>query len=223
MDLRASIQVWRQVLAKPGEAVFAAEMEKPYARWGTAVIWLFAAGLVAVLVWLLIFLLLDPMAQSTPIMRDFLQQSGMAEAAVEEMLAQMEDTAEASMFLMLCSMLIGIPLLGLAWSGTLWLMAKLVGGNGSFEKQTFLLSSFIAPLVMVSMLLYLLPILGFFLIIALGFYNLYLTFFALKVAHGLTASQTAGVVAVPLTAVLVVTCCGLTLWISLAMTALGMV
>jgi hypothetical protein len=221
MDLSGSVQVWQRVLAKPGEAVFAAEMEKPYARWGTAVIWLFAAGLVAVLVWLLIFLLLDPMEQSQPLMRDFLQQSGMSEAAVEETLAQMEGTAETSMFLMLCTMLIGIPGLALAWSGALWLMAKLLGGNGSLEKQTFLLASFIVPLVMVSVLLYLLPLLGFFLIIALGFYNLYLTFFAVKVAHGLTAGQTAGVVAVPLAAVLTITCCGLTLWLSLAMTALG--
>jgi hypothetical protein len=131
MDFRASWQVWRRVLMQPGEAVFGEELAKPYARWGTAVIWLFGAGLVAVLVWLLIFLLLDPIGQSLTLMPEFLGQMGATEAATEEMMAQMEQTAEATMFMILCALLMGVPGISLLWSGLLWLIAKMLGGTGS--------------------------------------------------------------------------------------------
>ncbi len=221
MDLNASMAVWQRVLRNPGEAVFVAEMEQPYARWATAVIWLFGAGLVTVLVWLLVFLVLNPMEQSVPMMRDFLQQLGASETAVAETITQMQQTAQASTFLMLCGMLVGIPMLTLAWSGMLWLTAKLLGGRGSLEKQTFLLSTFIAPLTMVGVLLYLFPFLGPLLVMGLGFYNLYLTYFALRAAHSLTPAQAASAVAVPLVGIMVLTCCAATLWASLVITALG--
>lgn len=223
MDLRASIQVWQRVLMKPGEAVFREEVEKPYARWGTAVIWLFGAALVAVLVWLLIFLLFDPITQSMPIMREMFAQTGASPTAVDEMMSQMTQTANMTMFLMLCMMLLGIPGLTLAWSGALWLTARLFGGAGSFEKQTFLLSTFTAPLVMIGVLLYPLPLLGPLLLLFFAFYSLYLTYFALKAAHGLAPGQTAGTLALPLAGMVAFACCLATLWVSMIIAALGVV
>lgn len=221
MDFRASLQVWRRVLMQPGEAVFAEELAKPYARWGTAVIWLFGAGLVAVLVWLLIFLLLDPIGQSLTLMPEFLAQMGATEAAAAEMMAQMEQTAEATMFMILCALLIGVPGVSLLWSGLLWLIAKLLGGTGSFEKQSFLLASFIAPLVMVGVLVYILPLLGPIMMMFLAGYTLYLTYFALKVVHGLPSGKAATAVLTPAVALFAVGCCAVTLWFSLVAAMLG--
>jgi hypothetical protein len=221
MDLRASIQVWLQVLRTPGEAVMTAEMQKPYARLGTAVVWLVASGLVTVLIWILVFMLLDPMGQSMAMMPDFLAEMGFSEAESEEMVTQMEATAQMSMFLMLCGMLVGIPTFALAWSGLLWLMARLVGGVGNYEKQTFLLASFTAPLVVLSTLAYLFPLLGLAIVMGLAVYNLYLTFLALKVVHELPKEKAVTAVLAPTLVVFAAGCCALTLWLALLGAALN--
>lgn len=221
MDLRASMAVWLRVLRGPHETVFAEELQQPYARLATAVIWLVAAGLVAVLIWILVFMLLDPMGQSMTMMPDLLAQMGFSAAESAELVSQMEDTAQVSMFLILCSLLIGIPGFTLVWSGALWLVAKLLGGVGNYEKQTFLLASFTTPLVMISVVVYLFPLLGPLLVAGLSVYNVYLTFFALKVVHGLPSEKAFTAVAAPIVGLLVVGCCAFTLWLSILATALG--
>lgn len=221
MDLKSSIAIWSRLLRGPYETVFAEELQKPYARLATAVIWLVAAGLVAVLVWILVFMLLDPMGQSMEMMPDLLAQMGFSAAESAELVTQMESTAQASMFLMLCGLLVGIPGLALAWSGLLWLAARLLGGSGSYEKQTFLLASFITPLVIVSVLLYLFPLLGPLLVFGLGVFILYLTFVALKVVHGLPAERAFTAVAAPVIGFLIAACCVGTLWLGMLGAALG--
>lgn len=223
MDLRASIEVWLHVLSlsNPKEPVFAAEIQKPYARLATAVIWLVSAGLVTVLVWLLVFTLLDPMGQSLTMMPELLAQMGISAEESADLISQMEDTAQISMLMMLCGMLFGIPLLGLGWSGVLWLAAKMMGGAGSYEKQTFLFSSFATPLVMLSAIIYLFPLLGPLVVVALVLYNLYLTFLALKVVHQLPTEKAATAVAAPVVFLLVFACCAATLWLSMLGAAMG--
>lgn len=223
MNLRESIEVWLRVLrlSSPKETVFGEEMQKPYARLGTAVIWLIAAGLVAVLVWILVFMLIDPMAQSLSMMPEFLAQMGLSASESADLIAQMEDTAQISMLMMLCGLLIGIPLFGLGWSGVLWLGARMMGGEGSYEQQTFLFSSYAAPLVMVSAVIYLFPLLGPIIVIGLGLYNLYLTFQMLKVVHHLPTEKAATAVAAPVVFLLVFGCCAATLWLSIVGAALS--
>ncbi len=221
MDLKASIAVWLRMLGGSHEEIFAEELQKPYARLATAVIWLVAAGLVAVLVWILVFMLLDPMAQYMEMMPQFLEQMGFSAAESAELVTQMENTAQVSMFLMLCGLLVGIPGLALAWSGALWLVAKLLGGSGNYGKQTFLLASFITPLVMVSVLLYLFPLLGPLLVMGLLVYGLYLTYFAVKVVHGLPAQKAFTAVAAPVIGFMIITCCVGTLWLAMLGAALG--
>lgn len=221
MDLKSSMNVWLRVLRGPYETVFAEELQKPYARLATAVIWLVAAGLVAVLVWILIFMLLDPMGQSLAMMPEMLVQMGFSAAQSTELITQMEATTQASMFLMLCGLLVGIPGLALAWSGMLWLAARLLGGQGSYDKQTFLFAAFTTPLLMVSVFLYLFPLLGPLLVMGLMVYILYLSFWALRVVHGLAAERAATAVLAPTLGFLVAGCCVVTLWLSMLAAALG--
>ncbi len=221
MDLRASIEVWLRVLTGPREIVFAEELQKPYARLGTAVIWLVAAGLIGVLVWILIFMFLDPMGQSMSMMPDFLAGMGFSTAESEEMMSQMQDTAQTSMVLILCALLVGIPASALIWSGMVWLAARMIGGEGSFEKQTFLLASFMAPLIMISVLLYLFPLLGPLLVMGVMIYNLYLSYYAVKTVHQLPGEKSFTAVAAPVIGLSVVGCCLLTLWLAMLGAALG--
>ncbi|MCP4363000.1 MAG: YIP1 family protein [Chloroflexi bacterium] len=221
MDLRSSLQVWRRMISRPSEEVFADELTRSYARLSTAVIWLTAAGLVTVLVWMLIFLLLNPVEQSMDLTVEFLAQSSIPQDVIDETVEQMEQTAEASMFLLLCFFLIGIPLGTMLWSGLLWLIARAMGGSGSFEQQTYLIAAFTAPLVMLNAVLYLFPLLGPLLVLGMTLYMFYLTYFALKVVHQLSSGKTATLIITPVVALLVLGCCMSTLWLALLGTAVN--
>jgi len=221
MDLRSSIDVWRRVIMTPSEEGYAGELEQPYANMTTAVIWLFAAGLIAVLVWILIFLLLDPFSQSLEIATEFWTEVGLSEAEVAEMVTQMEEATSITMVFMLCSFLLGIPLLTICWSGLLWVMAKLFDGTGSYEKQTFLISAIVTPLIILGAIFYIIPLLNFVLIIAFGIYIVYLTLFVMRVVHGLSRGKAMTAVLTPLIALGIIACCGLAGWLMLVSVALG--
>ena len=222
MDLRSSIAVWQRVLMSPGEETYREELEQPYASMSTAVIWLFAAGLIAVLVWILIFLIFDPFSQSLDFAADFWRQLGLSEAEVTEMIAQMEDTTSMTMVLMLCFFLFGIPLVTILWSGLLWIMAKVLDGSGTFEKQTFLISAIVTPLTILGMIFYIIPFIGFVLIIAFSLYVIYLTFMAMRTVHGLSGGRATTAVLTPMAGFFLFLCCGITVWLMLVSAALGL-
>lgn len=221
MDLRSSIEVWQRVLLSPNEETYREELDRPYANMSTAVIWLFAAGLISVLVWILIFLILDPFSQSLDFAAEIWTQLGLSEAETAEMVAQMEETTPVTMLFMLCSFLFGIPLITIIWSGLLWVMAKILDGSGSFEKQTFLISAIVTPLIILGMIFYIIPFIGFVLIIAFNLYIIYLTFFAMRAVHGLSGGRVTTAVLTPLAGLFLFLCCGAVLWLMLVSIALG--
>ncbi len=221
MDLRSSIEIWKRVLLSPGEETYREELRQPYANMSTAIIWLFAAGLIAVLVWILIFLILDPFSQSLDFAAEFWPQLGLSEAETAELVAQMEETTSITMIFMLCSFLFGIPLVTFLWSGLLWAMAKMMDGTGSFEKQTFLISAIVTPLTILGMIFYIIPLVGFVLIIVFNVYIIYLTFFAMRAVHGLSGGKATTAVLTPLAGLFLILCCGASLWLMLVSIALG--
>jgi hypothetical protein len=75
--------------------------------------------------------------------------------------------------------LIGWVILG----GLIFLFAKMFGGKGKYVPQIYLMSLFIAPLMIVSAILSLIPVVGGYLAILVLIYWLYLLTLALKEAH----------------------------------------
>lgn len=64
----------------------------------------------------------------------------------------------------------------------LFISAKILQGNGSFTTQTYLISIFFAPLILIS-IFNLIPVLNFFTSIVIGIYSLYLLTLSLQETH----------------------------------------
>jgi hypothetical protein len=129
-------------------------------------------------------------------------QSLMGSDMPPEMAAQMAAFTGASIGLGIVFAFIGslifAPLGFLIGSAIYFLIAKVLGGEGSFERHTFALSTFTAPLLIVNGALGIIPVLGACLSFVVYIYQIVLTYFAMKVAHNLTSGKALLVALVPL-------------------------
>jgi len=189
MDFAAIFQTWLNVLTKPSETTFELERQKPNANFTTAIIWIIVAGaILAVLsaIGALIssfingggFTALQPMLEETDIPPEVAAQ-----------LAAVTAGGAGGAVGTFCAGLIFIPIAFLIGSGVHFLIAKLFGGTGSFEEQTYLLATFSAPIMIINGIFSLVPVLGGCLSIFVFIYQLVLTYMAVKVAHRLGPGQ----------------------------------
>lgn len=88
-------------------------------------------------------------------------------------------------------------------SGLYWLLAKLLGGQGSFLESSWLFALISTPIIAASTLLGLIPILGLVAGVVLGIYQVVMTIFAMAAAHRLKIGKATAVVVIPLALVLV--------------------
>jgi hypothetical protein len=94
-------------------------------------------------------------------------------------------------------------------SGLYWLLAKLLGGQGSFLQNTWLCALISTPISAGATLLGLIPVLGLVASVVLGIAQVVMTIFAMAAAHRLTVGKASTVVLIPLALGLVVTICAL--------------
>lgn len=84
-------------------------------------------------------------------------------------------------------------------SGFLYLLAKTIGhGEGDFMTQTYLYSLYTFPLAIISSLLGIIPLVGSVVSLAIGIFELFLTYYMLQPAHRMSASNARTVVLVSL-------------------------
>jgi hypothetical protein len=97
--------------------------------------------------------------------------------------------------------LIGTPIMAvIGWllmSLVYFVFAKLLGGSGSYTLQTYLIALYTAPLMVLSAVVGLIPVLGSILGMLLSLYGLYLLTMALKSAHGFDTIKAALVWIIP--------------------------
>ncbi|MGH2502233.1 MAG: Yip1 family protein [Ktedonobacterales bacterium] len=94
-------------------------------------------------------------------------------------------------------------------SGLYWLIAKLLGGQGTFLQSTWLFALISTPINAAAALLGLIPVLGLVAYVVLGIAQVVLTIFAMAAAHRLTLGKATVVVLTPLALGLVVIFCTL--------------
>ncbi len=206
MDLNATIQSWMNVLTHPGEAAFAEERSRPQAKLETALIWIVIAAVISGLLgWIRLQFLLS----STGGMAGMIGQMNLP----PEVAAQMEGLVSngAMGALMggggLASIII-TPIGFLIGAGILYLIARLFGGTGNFGRFAYLLATFQAPIAIISAVVGFVPILGGCLGAALSIYGLVLTYFAIKVEHGLSDGKAIATLLLPLALVILIAFCG---------------
>jgi hypothetical protein len=184
MDFANIFQTWTNVLTKPNEATFEAERQKPNANLTTAIIWIVIAGVILAVLSAISALIAGFIGGSASMLQPLLDQADLP-PEVAAQLATMSAGGAGGAFGTFCFTLILAPLGFLLGSGIHFLIAKLVGGTGSFEQQTYLMATFVAPLMIVSGVVGVIPILGGCVSFFIFIYQLVLTFLAIKVVHRL--------------------------------------
>lgn len=89
-------------------------------------------------------------------------------------------------------------------SGIIYVFAMIFGGKGNFTVQSHLIALYTAPLIIVSAILGLIPILGGVLSLLLGLYSLYLLTMALKQVHKVSTGKAVAIWLIPIIALSVV-------------------
>ncbi len=74
-------------------------------------------------------------------------------------------------------------------SGVLYLLAKLFGGKGDFNTQTYLFSLYQAPIILIASLVSFIPFAGTIIVFVIELYALYLLTFALKETHNYSTGR----------------------------------
>ncbi len=72
--------------------------------------------------------------------------------------------------------------------GIIWIVAKLLGGTGSYDQQYYLTSLFTAPLL-VLLVLMVIPLIGWLVMFVVSIYSLYLLYLVIKQVHGLSTGR----------------------------------
>jgi hypothetical protein len=99
--------------------------------------------------------------------------------------------------------LIGTPIGFFLGQGVIFLIAKMVGGNGNYMEQSWVMSTFWAPILIVSNI----PIIGGILGLLGGLYSLYLTYLALQPTHRMDSTKALTVVGILIAIVVVLGLC----------------
>lgn len=195
MNIGAIIQTWISVLTQPGEEIFEQQRSDPQANVTTAVIWIFAAGVIGAVLSFLGTLL---SFQSTADLSDLIYSLDLP----PEVAGQMETLLQRGVFTGLAggAGLLGIvltPVFFLIGVGILHLIATMLGGQGQFGTYAYLTATFRAPLTIAQSLLGFVPVLGACLAGILSVYALVLAYFATKVNYSLSGGRALVVVLVP--------------------------
>ena len=130
--------------------------------------------------------------------------------AAEQLAALLPMVAGAGIGTVVWAFCMGILLIPVSFfmGSLLWFaIAKLFGGTGEFEEQTYLLGTFSAPLIILNAGLSIIPVLNFCTWFFILVYQLVLTYFALKVSHNLTSGRAVGVVLTLLGGIFLLICC----------------
>jgi uncharacterized membrane protein YidH (DUF202 family) len=101
----------------------------------------------------------------------------------------------------------------LLWAGIIYLLGRAFGGTGAFGELAYDVALFSAPMAVINSLVSVISIgplvcLTFIVTIALGIYNLYLSWLSIRSGMNLPANKALMVILLPFLAVLLL-CCGL--------------
>ncbi len=200
MDFAAMFQTWMNVLTKPGEPVFQEESQSENATIVTALIWMVIAGAVAV-VGGLISAAISSLFGGAATFASFA-----AEADLPPEVAAQLAAVQGGGYAAACFAIFLVPIVFLIVSSIHFATAKALGGTGSFEKNTYILATFWAPIGIVYYAFSWIPLLGLCIWLVTVIYQHVLTYFSMKVVHGLDTVKAIIVTIVPVLIMLLCSC-----------------
>jgi hypothetical protein len=185
MDFSRMFETWINVTTRPGEATFEAELNKPQANLVTALIWIVIAAVVLAILSAIGAAIAGLLGTGSSMMQMMLNQANLP-PEVKAQLAASTAGAGAGIAGSFCWALILAPIGFIISSLIYFVVAKIFGGVGTFEQNTYILATFTAPLIIISGALGVIPFLGGCLSLFVTLYQIYLTYLAMKVTHRLS-------------------------------------
>jgi hypothetical protein len=207
MDFGAMFQTWMNVLTHPNEQTFIDEGSKPQATLSTAIIWIVIAAVIFAIFSIFRVLISAAIGVGPGIFGELVRLLDLPPEVAAQLTQQAQAGVVSGIIGDFCGALIGLPLAFLIGSGFYWLVARLLGGTGSYEQQTYLLGTFTAPLMIVNGILSIIPIAGGCIALLISIYTLVLTYFALKVSHAFTSGKAIATLLIPLLIGILLACC----------------
>lgn len=195
MDFSRIIETWIAAVTRPNEQFYEVERTKPEANLTTAVIWVVIATVIAAVVGILrAAICINAMGG----MDQLFSQMDLPPEVAQQMSQLFAGGAGAGLAISgIVVSLILTPIFFLIGVGIFWLVARMLGGQGEFGRYAYLISTFYAPLNVVSAVVSLVPILGGCVSLAILIYEVVLTYFATKVEHRLSSGKAIAVALTP--------------------------
>jgi hypothetical protein len=181
IDITQTLAIWKTAIFSPKLRTF--EDEKSKARLSLAWWWMAFVGFTSILINSLIIFVVIPFFDG----HDRTIPIGFANFDI--------------FVLVVINMVVATLLMPIALfivSVILFFMAKLLGGQGSFNTQTYLLATFSAPLWLLSQVVRAIPTVGWFVMIGLSMYEIYLNYLTIQVTHQLSRKRSIVIVLTPI-------------------------
>ena len=198
MNFSVMYQTWIKLVTQPNEAAYKEEAEKSYATLSTALIWIVIASVILGILSALA-VLVNGLLFNTPMMMGSMFGGSEMPAEANEQLTQfmLASTGINLVFSLVLTPIL-TPIAFLIGSTIYFVVAKLLGGTGTFEKHTYMLAAFSSPLLVVNGLVSIIPFVGGCIAFAVYFYQIVLTYFAIKTVHELSSGKAILVALTPL-------------------------
>jgi hypothetical protein len=216
MNIGSWFQTWLNVTTRPGEPVFEEERAKPQANLTTAAIWVGLVALVAGIFSLIQGAIAVRQLQAVGGLQGILGQLDLPAEVMGPAMDQLNQLPAGFIpgvgrpgvgLTALFGGIFGAIISFIIFAGLLQLVAKILGGTGSFSKYTYLLAAVYVPVTLVSSVLGIVPLLGGCVTFIVWIYQLVLAYYATRVEHKLSSGRSIIVVLAPLIILLIVGCC----------------
>ncbi len=211
MNFGAMFQVWTKVLTNPREETFLEERQSPQANLKTAIIWIIIAGVIAAIFGAIGAGINSVFHLGGSSMGSILSDIDMPPEARRQLVGILAGRAAgtgAGIFGALCGTFFIVPIFFLISSAIYFAIAKMFGGEGDFEKQTYLLATFTAPITIANAVIGVIPFLGGCVTFFISIYQLVLTYFAIKAEHNLSSGKALMTVLLPVLIIFLCVACG---------------
>jgi len=207
--LTATLEIWKKVFSHPNLQTF--QQEKNQANFITAFVWMGVVGLVGGLVSSVILMgLMGTILYFT-----------MEPTDIALVFSEMGLFALIGVILNSVMSAIFAPVYLLVASAVLFVIAKLFGGKGDFEEQTYLVATFFAPFYLALRVLGVVPIIGWF-VLLIYFVNLVVPGrYAIQATHNLSSKKSLYAVLIPIGTVATFYGLFLSVWSFFALRALS--
>ena len=215
MDFSTMIPTWIKAVTSPNPSFAEGEQSNPQATWTPALVWMVIAGLVAAVTGFIALQMgAGAMTAMVPMFLDSVPDMT-AEARAQVEAALMQQTSLFAFGMGAFGSVVSVPIGFFIGTGISFILARLLGGQGSFSRYAYITAAFAAPLSILSSIIGMIPVVSC-LAIGVSIYQIILSYHATMVEMRLSSGKALLVVLLPLIVLILIFSC-------LAMSVIGII